>query len=77
MNAIQQLPQHQQQDLQRQIEEMSLKDSLLMYNNVVEKCFNECVTGFRSKMVSGDMSRNPCVKTDAVRCEERSGEGGA
>jgi hypothetical protein len=35
------------------LEEMQLKDTLRMFNGLVERCFSECVTGFRSKSLTG------------------------
>ncbi len=32
---------------------MQLKDTLRMFNGLVERCFSECVTGFRSKALTG------------------------
>eukprot|EP00962_Isochrysis_galbana_P003304 scaffold920_cov135-Isochrysis_galbana.AAC.10 len=32
---------------------MQLKDTLRMFNGLVERCFSECVTGFRSKSLTG------------------------
>ena len=35
----------------QKLEELQVKDTLRMINNMVELCFSECVTGFRSKAV--------------------------
>ncbi|GKY91881.1 hypothetical protein MPSEU_000159700 [Mayamaea pseudoterrestris] len=49
MEGVQNLPPHQQQQFMKEMENMQLKDSLSMYNNLVERCFDSCVTSFRSK----------------------------
>mmetsp|Transcript_7242 Transcript_7242/g.26470 ORF Transcript_7242/g.26470 Transcript_7242/m.26470 type:complete len:97 (-) Transcript_7242:63-353(-) len=41
------------------IEAMQTRDSLKMYNNLVEKCFNTCVQSFRRKSLEKDEER--CV----------------
>jgi len=56
---------HQQQELMRQLENMQLKDSLAMYNNLVERCFDGCVSSFRSKTL--DKSETACVENCAAR----------
>ena len=42
------------------IDQMQVRDSLRMYNSLVEKCFNECVQGFRSKDL--DTGEERCVQ---------------
>ena len=41
------------------IEGMQTRDSLRMYNNLVEKCFSTCVQSFRRKTLEKDEER--CV----------------
>mmetsp|Transcript_2134 Transcript_2134/g.6919 ORF Transcript_2134/g.6919 Transcript_2134/m.6919 type:complete len:93 (+) Transcript_2134:181-459(+) len=41
------------------IEGMQTRDSLRMYNNLVEKCFDTCVQSFRRKTLEKDEER--CV----------------
>ena len=41
------------------IEGMQTRDSLRMYNNLVEKCFSSCVQSFRRKTLEKDEER--CV----------------
>jgi hypothetical protein len=43
MEAIQNLPEHQKQEFIRHIEEGQVRDSLKMYNQLVEQCFDKCV----------------------------------
>ena len=38
-------------EVMAKLEDMQVKDTLRMINNMVELCFSECVTGFRSKAV--------------------------
>ena len=45
------------------LEEMQLKDTLRMFNGLVERCFSECVNGFRSKALS--TSEDKCITTCA------------
>lgn len=47
------------------METMQMKDSLRMYNFLVEKCFNHCIEGFRRKTL--DKTEETCVK----RCAEK------
>jgi|TARA_B100001142_G_scaffold205842_1_gene204135 import inner membrane translocase subunit TIM9 len=39
------------------IEGMQTRDSLRMYNNLVEKCFDTCVQSFRRKTLEKDEER--------------------
>ena len=39
MNALQNIPEHQKPEFMRSLETMQMKDSLKMYNNLVEQCF--------------------------------------
>ena len=39
------------------IEGMQTRDSLRMYNNLVEKCFSTCVQSFRRKTLEKDEER--------------------
>jgi import inner membrane translocase subunit TIM9 len=65
MEAVQNLAPHQQQAFMKEMEQMQLKDSLGMYNNVVARCFDTCVTGFRSKAL--DKGEISCVEQCAGR----------
>eukprot|EP00891_Asterochloris_glomerata_P005413 jgi/Astpho2/5413/e_gw1.00076.51.1_t len=59
------LPDAQKQALMQQIEEMQVRDSLRMYNSVVERCFKDCVESFRRKDL--EASEEKCV----ARCTEK------
>mmetsp|Transcript_51173 Transcript_51173/g.147698 ORF Transcript_51173/g.147698 Transcript_51173/m.147698 type:complete len:98 (+) Transcript_51173:148-441(+) len=65
MEAVQGLPAHQQQEFMKHLEHMQLKDSLTMYNNLVERCFEGCVSSFRSKTL--DKHESSCVENCAAR----------
>mmetsp|Transcript_20940 Transcript_20940/g.55863 ORF Transcript_20940/g.55863 Transcript_20940/m.55863 type:complete len:92 (-) Transcript_20940:77-352(-) len=43
-----------------QLTEMQMQESMNTYNNLVERCFNECVVSFRSKTI--DQQENECVR---------------
>mmetsp|Transcript_22637 Transcript_22637/g.38478 ORF Transcript_22637/g.38478 Transcript_22637/m.38478 type:complete len:101 (-) Transcript_22637:73-375(-) len=65
MEAVQGLPPHQQQAFMKNLEQMQMKDSLTMYNNLVERCFEGCVFSFRSKVL--DSSEISCIENCAGR----------
>mmetsp|Transcript_4021 Transcript_4021/g.8058 ORF Transcript_4021/g.8058 Transcript_4021/m.8058 type:complete len:96 (+) Transcript_4021:107-394(+) len=65
MEAVQQLAPYQQQQFMKEMQEMQLKDSLAMYNNLVYRCFDSCVSSFRSKTL--DKSELICVDNCASR----------
>mmetsp|Transcript_23399 Transcript_23399/g.27638 ORF Transcript_23399/g.27638 Transcript_23399/m.27638 type:complete len:101 (-) Transcript_23399:295-597(-) len=49
MENVVNLPKHQQDQLQQHLVNTQVKDSLQMYMNLVERCFDTCVHSFRSK----------------------------
>ena len=49
MDNIPNLPRHQQQQLEQTLVNNQVKESLQMYMDLVERCFETCVTSFRSK----------------------------
>ncbi|KAL4545996.1 hypothetical protein Ndes2526B_g05116 [Nannochloris sp. 'desiccata'] len=57
--ALGSMPQQQQQQLMQAIESMQVRDSLRMYNSLVERCFKECVDSFRKKDL--DNTEEKCV----------------
>ena len=65
MDAVQSLPPNERAEFMRHIEELQLQDSLRMYNRVVEACFNDCVSSFRSKKL--DEKEKKC----AINCAEK------
>mmetsp|Transcript_21529 Transcript_21529/g.32051 ORF Transcript_21529/g.32051 Transcript_21529/m.32051 type:complete len:98 (-) Transcript_21529:214-507(-) len=65
MESVQSLPPHQQQEFMKNLEQMQLKDSLAMYNNLVSRCFDNCVSSFRSKTL--DRGEVSCTEHCAAR----------
>mmetsp|Transcript_23151 Transcript_23151/g.48906 ORF Transcript_23151/g.48906 Transcript_23151/m.48906 type:complete len:97 (-) Transcript_23151:224-514(-) len=65
MDGVQNLPPHIQGQFMQNLEQMQMKDSLTMYNNLVERCFNSCVSSFRSKSL--DKYETSCVENCASR----------
>ena len=49
--AFNNIPDHQKPEFMRYLEEQQVRDSLHMYNHLVEQCFDKCVTSFRSKQL--------------------------
>ena len=45
------------------LEELQMRDTLRMFNGLVERCFSECVHSFRSKAMSAPEEK--CVNTCA------------
>ncbi|CAK0779042.1 protein transporter tim9 [Coccomyxa viridis] len=60
MEGLEGLPDSQKQDLMQKIEEMQVRDSLRMYNSLVQKCFTDCVESFRRKDL--DSAEEKCVQ---------------
>ncbi|EFN57264.1 hypothetical protein CHLNCDRAFT_21497 [Chlorella variabilis] len=58
---MQGLPADQQQQLMQAIEQMQVRDSLRMYNTLVERCFKDCVESFRRKDL--DATEEKCVQS--------------
>ncbi|KAJ8904535.1 hypothetical protein NDN08_001053 [Rhodosorus marinus] len=42
-----------EQQMMQMMHEMQVQDSLRMYNELVHRCFGDCVDGFRSKKLDG------------------------
>ena len=58
----------------QKLDELQVKDTLRMINNMVELCFSECVTGFRSKALT--TTEEKCVNTCAEKFLKHSGRVG-
>ena len=58
----------------QKLEELQVKDTLRMINNMVELCFSECVSGFRSKALTTPEEK--CVNTCAEKFLKHSGRVG-
>lgn len=74
MEGMADMPQEQQQQLLQKIEEMQVRDSLRMYNSLVEKCFKDCVDSFRRKDL--DNSEEKCVSKCCEKFMKHSGRVG-
>lgn len=66
MDAFSNIPEHQKAEFMRHLEDQQMKDSLKMYNNLVESCFDKCVMvgwggNFTSKNLSDTESK--CINT--------------
>nr|Q9XGX8.1 RecName: Full=Mitochondrial import inner membrane translocase subunit Tim9 [Mesembryanthemum crystallinum]AAD40018.1 small zinc finger-like protein [Mesembryanthemum crystallinum] len=59
------LPEEDKLKMASMIEQLQIRDSLRMYNNLVERCFTDCVDSFRRKTL--DKQEETCVK----RCAEK------
>ncbi|GMH39736.1 hypothetical protein BSKO_07634 [Bryopsis sp. KO-2023] len=65
LDAMGDLPDEHKQQLLRAIEVAQVRDSMRLYNSLVERCFTSCVDTFRSKNL--DSSEEKCVS----RCAEK------
>eukprot|EP01025_Chloroclados_australasicus_P045304 TRINITY_DN4951_c0_g1_i1.p4 TRINITY_DN4951_c0_g1~~TRINITY_DN4951_c0_g1_i1.p4 ORF type:complete len:103 (-),score=11.76 TRINITY_DN4951_c0_g1_i1:453-761(-) len=63
LDAMGDLPEPQRQELLKSIEQMQLRDSLRMYNVVVERCFKDCVSSFTSNSLNN--KEEQCVTSCA------------
>uniref|UniRef100_A0A7S1DFI8 Mitochondrial import inner membrane translocase subunit n=1 Tax=Hemiselmis andersenii TaxID=464988 RepID=A0A7S1DFI8_HEMAN len=59
------MPAGEQQKLMVMLEEMQLKEQVTMYNSLVERCFANCTSTFRSKNL--DEREEKCI----VRCTQK------
>ena len=62
--SFERVPEHQRAELKRHLEEHQMKDTLRMYNYLVQSCFDKCVNvgwngGFQSKTL--DDAENKCI----------------
>lgn len=64
----------EQQAAKQKLEEMQVKDTLRMINNMVELCFSECVSGFKSKALTSPEEK--CINTCAEKFLKHSGRVG-
>eukprot|EP00434_Breviolum_minutum_P016410 symbB.v1.2.014464.t1/scaffold1055.1/size140776/6 len=65
LTGMDQLSQRDQMQVMQALNEMQMQEMMNTYNNLVEKCFNECVTSFRTKALEG--SEEQCV----TRCVQK------
>lgn len=55
----------EQRELQTRMEQKQMKDFMNMYSNLVQRCFNDCVTDFTSQSLGG--KEEGCV----MRCVDK------
>jgi import inner membrane translocase subunit TIM9 len=58
--GLQGLSEADRQKVNAEINAMQVQESLQTYNGLVERCFGECISHFRSKSL--DEMENDCVK---------------
>jgi len=54
----------------KELNSMQMMESIQTYNGLVDRCFNECVSTFRSKTL--DSQETECVKRCVVKSMEYS-----
>ncbi|KAG0521332.1 hypothetical protein BDA96_08G151200 [Sorghum bicolor] len=59
------LPEEDKMRMAAMVEQLQIRDSLRMYNSLVERCFTDCVDTFRRKTL--DKQEESCVR----RCAEK------
>ncbi|CAK9216543.1 unnamed protein product [Sphagnum troendelagicum] len=59
------LPEEDKHRMSTMIDQLQVRDSLKMYNSLVERCFGHCVESFRRKTL--DKQEETCVR----RCAEK------
>lgn len=57
--GLAQLPQKERTAVVKELNRLQLKDSMETYNSLVERCFGECISHFKSKDL--DASETACV----------------
>ena len=72
MNGVASLPDHLKPEMNKQLEVLQAKDSIGMYNFMVERCFADCINNFRSKTLdeSEDLLLQRLVLPRSRACSE-------
>ncbi|CAM9256135.1 unnamed protein product [Ectocarpus fasciculatus] len=65
MDAFANVPNHQKQEFMEHLEAEQMRESLRMYNTLVESCFDRCIMNFQSK--SMDDTEKKCVNMCAQK----------
>ncbi|KAK4506714.1 hypothetical protein PRZ48_000447 [Zasmidium cellare] len=65
MSGMDMLTPAEQRELQGRMERKQMKDFMNMYSNLVQRCFNDCVTDFTSKSLAS--KEEGCV----MRCVDK------
>eukprot|EP00884_Botryococcus_braunii_P022590 jgi/Botrbrau1/9014/Bobra.0148s0116.1 len=60
IEGMEHVPKEHQQQLLDRVDEMQIRDSLRMYNTLVERCFRDCVDSFRRKDL--EAAEEKCVE---------------
>ena len=69
-NPIGSVPEYQQPELIRHLEELQMKSSLVMLNKLTEQCFDKCVvTGWGGSL--GSKALEDTEKSCIVNCSEK------
>jgi len=75
MSGMEMLNQAEQRELQGRLERKQMKDFMNMYSNLVQRCFNDCVSDFTSKSLAS--REEGCVMKCVdkfLKASERLGE---
>ena len=54
----------------KELNSMQIMESIQTYNGLVDRCFNECISSFRSKTL--DTQESECIKKCVVKSMEYS-----
>ena len=54
----------------KELNSMQMMESIQTYNGLVDRCFNECISSFRSKTL--DTQETECIKKCVVKSMEYS-----
>jgi import inner membrane translocase subunit TIM9 len=54
----------------KELNSMQMMESIQTYNGLVDRCFNECISSFRSKTL--DSQETDCIKKCVVKSMEYS-----
>ncbi|CAN4116088.1 unnamed protein product [Withania somnifera] len=65
MGDLNSLAEADQQRMAAMVDQLQIRDSLRMYNSLVERCFTDCVDNFKRKTL--DKQEETCV----MRCAEK------
>ncbi|XP_068655079.1 mitochondrial import inner membrane translocase subunit Tim9-like [Aristolochia californica] len=65
MADLDSLPEAEKLKMAATMEQLQIRDSLRMYNSLVERCFCDCIESFRRKTL--DKQEETCVR----RCAEK------
>ena len=58
------------ESVMKELNSMQMTESIQTYNGLVDRCFNECVTSFRTKAL--DTTESECIKKCVAKAMEFS-----